>query len=62
LIEDLPRELREEMRFVYATDIKQVLDAALEPVLQQEEGEKAGDDLSARANRPSVAKAAAQAR
>jgi hypothetical protein len=37
------------MRFVYATDIKQVLAAALEPVLQQEEGEKAGDDLSARA-------------
>ena len=62
LIEDLPSELREQMRFVYATDIKQVLDAALEPVLQQEEGEKAGDDPGARANGLSVANAAAQAR
>src|SRR6266705_2588489 len=31
LLEDLPKELREEMKFVYASDIKQVLNAALEP-------------------------------
>ena len=30
LLEDLPKELREQMHFVYATDIRQVLDAALE--------------------------------
>ncbi len=36
LMEDLPRELREQMHFVCATDIKQVLDAALEPVQEQE--------------------------
>jgi ATP-dependent Lon protease len=31
LMEDLPKELREQMRFVYATDIRDVLAAALEP-------------------------------
>ena len=31
LLEDLPSELREQMLFVYTTDITQVLDAALEP-------------------------------
>jgi ATP-dependent Lon protease len=36
LMEDLPRELREQTHFVCATDIKQVLDAALEPVQEQE--------------------------
>ena len=30
LLEDLPKELREQMSFVFATDIRQVLDAALE--------------------------------
>jgi len=30
LLEDLPKELREEMRFVFVTDIREVLDAALE--------------------------------
>jgi ATP-dependent Lon protease len=30
LEEDLPKELRDEMRFVFASDIRQVLDAALE--------------------------------
>jgi ATP-dependent Lon protease len=32
LLEDLPKELREQMHFVFATDIRQVLDAALEPI------------------------------
>ncbi len=31
LMEDLPRELRDQMKFVFVTDIRQVLDAALEP-------------------------------
>jgi len=31
LAEDLPKELREQMQFVFVTDIKQVLDAALLP-------------------------------
>jgi ATP-dependent Lon protease len=31
LMEDLPKELHEQMTFVFATDIRQVLDAALEP-------------------------------
>ncbi len=30
LLEDLPKELREEMRFVFVTDIREVLDAALD--------------------------------
>ena len=30
LLEDLPKELREEMHFVFVTDIREVLDAALE--------------------------------
>lgn len=31
LLEDIPNELREQMSFVYAVDIRQVVDAALEP-------------------------------
>ncbi len=31
LMEDLPKELREQMKFVFVTDIREVLDAALEP-------------------------------
>src|SRR5262249_17821661 len=31
LIEDLPKELREPMHFVFVTDIRQVLEASLEP-------------------------------
>ena len=31
LMEDLPKELRDQMKFVYVTDIRQVLDEALEP-------------------------------
>ncbi|HEX4207820.1 MAG TPA: endopeptidase La [Ktedonobacteraceae bacterium] len=32
LEEDLPKEMRDEMHFVFATDIQQVIDAALEPI------------------------------
>ena len=31
LMEDMPKELRDQMKFVYVTDIRQVLDEALEP-------------------------------
>ena len=31
LMEDLPKELRDQMNFVFVTDISQALDAALEP-------------------------------
>jgi ATP-dependent Lon protease len=31
LMEDLPKELRDQMKFVFVTDIRKVLDAALEP-------------------------------
>jgi ATP-dependent Lon protease len=62
LMEDLPKELREQMTFVYAIDITQVLDAALEPELEEEEREKAGEDHRERAKGLIVEKAAAQAR
>jgi ATP-dependent Lon protease len=39
LMEDLPKVLRDQMHFVFATDIRQVLDAALEP--SSTKGEKA---------------------
>lgn len=32
LMEDLPKELRDQMKFVFVTDIREVLDAALEPL------------------------------
>lgn len=60
-MEDLPKELCEQMHFVYATDIKQILDAALEPVQEQEERENAGEHLNERANRHTIEKVAAQA-
>ena len=37
LMEDLPKELRDQMHFVFATDIRQVLEAALEPAKRQQE-------------------------
>jgi len=39
LMEDLPKELREQMHFVFATEISQVLDAALEPAKSHANGE-----------------------
>src|SRR5437660_2195461 len=38
LMEDLPKELREQMHFIFVTDIREVLDAAIEPV--EEKGAK----------------------
>nr|BBH93417.1 Lon protease [Thermogemmatispora argillosa] len=46
LLEDLPRELREQMEFVFVDDIKQVLDVALEgglPAPRAEGAEGPGD-------------------
>jgi ATP-dependent Lon protease len=40
LLEDLPKELRDEMHFVYATDILQVLETALEPADEDVKVEK----------------------
>src|SRR6266699_1792554 len=37
LMEDLPKELREQMKFVFVTDIREVLEAALEPSGQEKE-------------------------
>ena len=42
LMEDLPKELREQMKFVFVTDIREVLDAALEP-----SGRKVASNLEA---------------
>jgi ATP-dependent Lon protease len=61
LMEDLPKELRDQMHFVFATDIRQVLDTALEPT--HEKGEKAGaeTDETARPRRRKSEKAVAKA-
>jgi len=42
LMEDLPKELRKQMKFVFVTDIREVLDAALEP-----SGRKVASNLEA---------------
>ena len=46
LEEDLPKELRDEMHFVFASDIRQVLDAALE--VSVSEGEHVASDGQSR--------------
>jgi ATP-dependent Lon protease len=40
LVEDLPKELREQMHFVFATDIREVLETALEPSTVPEPSEE----------------------
>ncbi len=55
LIEDLPKELQEQMHFVFATDITQVLAAALEPASEEEHegetqpGKRKGEQAAAKA-------------
>lgn len=61
LLEDLPKELRDQMKFVYATDIRQVLEAALEPGVKEEEREKEEEDHRERTKRRRGEKAAAKA-
>ena len=60
LAEDLPKELREQMRFVFVTDIKQVLDAALEPgpkMVQTKDEEDHHSKLKRRKGEKAAAKA-----
>ncbi len=59
LMEDLPQELRDQMTFVYATDIRQVLDNALEPIEELTEEESPNGD--ARPRKRKSEKAAAKA-
>jgi len=59
LLEDLPKELREEMKFVYASDIKQVLNAALVPALKTTQ-EKDEEDHQVKMKRRKGEKAAAK--
>ena len=59
LLEDLPKELREQMTFVYATDVRDVLNAALEPSTVK--GEKAAEENVTRPKRRKGEKAAAKA-
>ncbi len=59
LLEDLPKDLREQMTFVYATDVRDVLNAALEPSTVK--GEKAADENGSRPKRRKGEKAAAKA-
>ena len=61
LMEDLPKELREQMNFVFASDIRQVLDAALEPGALKVEKEKGEEDGTERPRRRKGEKAAAKA-
>ncbi len=61
LMEDLPKELREQMTFVYATDIRQVLGAALEGGLDKAEKPKEEENHRERPKRRKVEKAAAKA-
>ena len=60
LAEDLPKELREQMQFVFVTDIKQVLDAALEPgpkMVQTKDEEDHYSKLKRRKGEKAAAKA-----
>jgi ATP-dependent Lon protease len=59
LEEDLPKELRDQMSFVFASDIRQVLDAALEPSTVQ--GEKAVANGTVRPRKRKSEKAVAKA-
>jgi ATP-dependent Lon protease len=48
LMEDLPQELHDQMTFVYANDIRQVLDAALEPAEEHSEEESPNGEVRPR--------------
>ena len=59
LEEDLPKELRDQMSFVFASDIRQVLDAALEPSIMQ--GQEAAANGTVRPRKRKSQKAVAKA-
>ena len=48
--EDLPKELHEQMHFIFATDIREVVDAALEPLAPEEKGKEVKDKGKEAAN------------
>jgi ATP-dependent Lon protease len=61
LMEDLPKELREQMHFVFATDIREVLETALEPATDRGEKAKEAVNGTDRSRRRKGEKAAAKA-
>ncbi|GCE10911.1 endopeptidase La [Tengunoibacter tsumagoiensis] len=62
LMEDLPKELREQMNFVFASDVRQVLEAALEPASDKfEKSDKAESNGDERPRKRKGEKAAAKA-
>jgi ATP-dependent Lon protease len=61
LLEDLPKELRDQMKFVFVTDIPQVLEAALESANKKGSRISAAEDSHERPKRRRGEKAAAKA-
>jgi ATP-dependent Lon protease len=61
LMEDLPKELRDQMKFVFVTDIREVLDAALEPSDKKEASELEPENGHERPKRRRSEKVAAKA-
>src|SRR3989440_1412950 len=61
LMEDLPKELRDQMKFVFVTDIRQVLDTAIEDFGEQAPSVKEGTNGHERARRRKGERAAAKA-
>jgi ATP-dependent Lon protease len=61
LLEDLPKELRDQMEFVFVTDIPQVLETAIEGFHVKSEKVKNAENGHQRAKKRKVEKAAAKA-
>ncbi len=61
LLEDLPKELREQMHFVFSTDVRDVINTALEPPVEQDEKGKHDENGEERPRRRKGEKAAAKA-
>jgi len=61
LMDDLPKELRDQMKFVFVTDIRQVLDTAIEGFGEQAPSVKEGTNGHERARRRKGERAAAKA-
>ena len=60
-MDDLPKELRDQMKFVFVTDIRQVLDTAIEGFGEQAPSVKEGTNGHERARRRKGERAAAKA-
>ncbi len=52
ILEDLPKELHEQMHFIFATDIREVVEAALEPAMPQEEIKEKSKEIANGHERP----------